>query len=238
MDRIHRQDGSDLLTRTVAPGVALGGLIIGIGLALKGPLDGVSHAEEVVNKDLAGDRNGTWDTITAVWSQIGNTAGVIAVCVVVSSLLLWRTRDLRLALVAPVAIAMQGLIFLVAAKVVDRDRPEVEKLDASPPTASYPSGHVGASTGLYVAFALLAMGIERTWLRWTTVILCLAMPLLVAFARLYRGMHHVTDVGAGVLNGAICALLAYGWYRHCADRRRRNTAPPPAADTHPQRARP
>ena len=155
-----------------------------------------------------------------MWSQIGNTAGVIAVCIVVSSLLLWRTRDLRLALVAPVAIAMQGLIFLIAAKVVDRDRPQVPRLDKSPPTASYPSGHEGASTGLYVALALLASRIERTWLRWTTVILCLAMPLLVAFARLYRGMHHVTDVAAGTINGAICALLAYGWYLHCSRRRR------------------
>ena len=219
MDRIHRQDSSDLLTRAVAPGVALGGLIIGIGLTLKGPLDGF-HAEEAVNKDLAADRTGTWNTITAVWSQIGNTAAVIGVCIVVSSLLLWRTRDLRLALVPPIAIAMQGLIFLIAARVVDRDRPPVEKLDASPPTASFPSGHVGASTGLYLAFTLLALGIERAWLRWTTVILCLAMPLLVAYARLYRGMHHLTDIGAAVINGAICALLAYGWYRHCTRRRR------------------
>ncbi|MEV6282090.1 phosphatase PAP2 family protein [Kribbella sp. NPDC051770] len=220
MDRIHRQDGVDLLTRTVAPGVALGGVIIGLGLALQGPLKALSHSEETVNKDLATDRTGTWNTITAVWSQIGNTIGVIAVCIVVASLILWRTRDLRLALVPPVAIAMQGLIFLISAKVVDRDRPQVEKLDASPPTASYPSGHVGASTGLYVAFALLATRIETTWLRWTTIIVCLAMPLLVAFSRLYRGMHHVTDVTAGILNGTLCALLAYAWYRHCSSRRR------------------
>ena len=219
MDRIHRQDGVDLLTRTVAPGVALGGALTGIGFALMGPLNGVSQAEESVNKDLAADRTGTWDTITAVWSQIGNTIGVIAVCIVVASLILWRTRDLRLAFVAPIAIAMQGLIFLIVAKVVDRDRPPVDKLDASPPTASYPSGHVGASTGLYVAFALLALRIERPWLRWTTVALCLAMPLLVAFSRLYRGMHHITDISAGILNGAICALLAYAWYRHCSTRR-------------------
>jgi membrane-associated phospholipid phosphatase len=232
MDRIHRQDGSDLLTRTVAPGVVLGALIIGIGLALTGPLDGLSHAEGAVNKEVAADRTGAWNTITAVWSQIGNTAAVIGVCVIVSSLLLWRTRDLRLAFVAPVAIAMQGLIFLISAKVVDRDRPPVERLDPSPPTASFPSGHVGAATGLYVVFAVLALGIERAWLRWTTVILCLAMPLLVAFARLYRGMHQVTDIGAGMINGGICALLAYGWYRHCTSRRRQLRAPSPKAAEH------
>ena len=76
-----------------------------------------------------------------------------------------------------------------------------------------PSGHVGASTALYLAFAILALRIERAWLRWTTIIACLAIPLLVAFARLYRGMHYVTDVAAGIVEGIVCALLAYGWYR-------------------------
>lgn len=150
-----------------------------------------------------------------IWSHIGNTETVIGVCILVSAIILWRTRDWRLTAVAPVAIAMQGLIFLIAARAVDRDRPPVEKLDPSPPTASYPSGHVGASTGLYLAFALLAMAIHRSWLRVLTIIVCLTMPLLVAFARLYRGMHHLSDISAGILNGAVCALLAYAWYRHC-----------------------
>jgi undecaprenyl-diphosphatase len=214
MDRIHRQDGGELLARAVAPGVALGGLIVGFGFALRGPLDGLSRSEESVNKDLAGDRTGTWNTITLIWSHIGNTETVIGVCVIVAAILLWRTRDWRLTAVPPIAIAMQGLIFLIAARVVDRDRPQVPKLDPSPPTASYPSGHVGASTGLYLAFALLALAIHRTWLRRLTIIVCLMMPLLVAYARLYRGMHHVTDIAAAILNGTICALLAYTWYRH------------------------
>jgi membrane-associated phospholipid phosphatase len=42
---------------------------------------------------------------------------------------------------------------------------------------------------------------------------CLAVPLLVAFGRLYRGMHHLTDIGAGLLNGITCAFLAHWWYR-------------------------
>jgi len=181
---------------------------------LRGPLDGLARSEESVNKDLAADRSGTWNSITQVWSHIGSTQYVIGVCVVVAAVLLWLTRDWRLAAVPPIAIAMQGLIFLIAARVVDRDRPPVPKLDPSPPTASYPSGHVGASTGLYLAFALLALMIHRTWLRYLTIIVCLTMPLLVAYARLYRGMHHLSDITAALLNGTVCALLAYAWYRH------------------------
>ena len=59
----------------------------------------------------------------------------------------------------------------------------------------------------------LATRIERAWLRWLTITICLVLPLLVTYARLYRGMHHVTDVAVGMLNGLLCALLAYAWYR-------------------------
>jgi membrane-associated phospholipid phosphatase len=44
-------------------------------------------------------------------------------------------------------------------------------------------------------------------------VVCLTVPLLVAFGRLYRGMHHLTDIGAGFLNGITCAVLAHWWYR-------------------------
>ena len=70
-----------------------------------------------------------------------------------------------------------------------------------------------ASTALYLALALLAARIERTWLRVLTTVVCLALPLLVTYARLYRGMHHVSDVAVGMLNGIACALLAWGWWR-------------------------
>jgi membrane-associated phospholipid phosphatase len=115
---------------------------------------------------------------------------------------------------AGIAILVETAIFLSIASLVDRERPPVHKLDVAPPTSSYPSGHVGASTALYLAFAILALRIERSWLRRTMIFICLATPLLVAFARLYRGMHYTTDVAAGLVAGVICALIAYGWYRH------------------------
>jgi membrane-associated phospholipid phosphatase len=214
MDRVHRQDGRDLLTRTVGPGLALWALVVGIGLLLTGPLDPVDDAEESVSKAFARNRTSLWDAITDVWSRLGNTEIVIGVCVIAVALLLSRTRNWRLAATPAIAIALQATIFVLAAGVVGRDRPPVPPMDTSPPTSSFPSGHVGASTALYTAFALLALRIERVWLRWTVVAVCAVVPLLVAYARLYRGAHHVTDIVVGLLNGLACALLAYGWYRH------------------------
>ena len=45
-----------------------------------------------------------------------------------------------------------------------------------------------------------------------TVVL-LSLPVLVGYARLYRGMHHVSDVVVGALNGLVCALLAWHYLR-------------------------
>ncbi len=213
MARIHRQNFTDLLSRAIAPGVVVWGAIVGFGLLITGPLTGLSKSEESVNKTLASDRTPTWNQITMLWSHVGNTEYVIAVCILVAIIIFWRTKDLLFSLVPVIAISLQATIFVLATLVVGRPRPHVSHLDPAPPTSSYPSGHVGASTALYLTFALMATRIERTWLRVTTIVVCLALPLLVTFARLYRGMHHVTDVSVGMANGIICALLAYFWWK-------------------------
>ncbi len=230
MDRLRPADGRDLLTRAVAPGACLWGLVAAFGLGLTGPLIGLSVTEETVNQSLADNRTSTWNLITLVWSHLGNTETVIGVCLIAAGLLLWRARDWRLAAVPLLAILLQAIIFATVSGLVDRPRPLVAKLDVSPPTTSYPSGHVGASTALYVAFALLALRIPHVLLRRLTVCCCLLVPLLVAFARLYRGMHHVSDVLAALLVGIGCAFLAHRWYQH----RRRSIAP--GATLHEQSA--
>jgi membrane-associated phospholipid phosphatase len=37
---------------------------------------------------------------------------------------------------------------------------------------------------------------------------CSVIPVLVAYARPYRGMHHLSDVIVGAINGLVCAALA------------------------------
>jgi undecaprenyl-diphosphatase len=216
MDRLDWLDGRALLTRVVGPALVLWGVLVGIGFLIAGPLSVPLHSEVDVDRSLAAARSHTWNTITQMLSHLGSTEVVIGASLTIGALVLWRTRDWRLAAVPAIAVLIETAIFLSIASLVDRERPPVDKLDVAPPTSSYPSGHVGASTALYLAFAFLALRIERAWLRWTTIFICLAAPLLVAFARLYRGMHYVTDVAAGLVDGIVCVLLAYGWYRHRA----------------------
>jgi membrane-associated phospholipid phosphatase len=215
MARIHWQDGRDLLTRAVAPGVVLFGALAGLGLLLAGPLTSVDEAEDRVTDAFNRNRTDFWDPISWVCSRLGNTEVVIGVCLLAVAIIWWRTREWRWAVVPLLAISLQATIFLFLTLVVGRQRPPAIPMDASPPTSSYPSGHTGASTALYLSLLLMAsVRIERSWLRRLLMGLCAVVPFVVGMARLYRGAHHISDVVAGMLNGVACAVLAYQWYRH------------------------
>ncbi len=185
---------------------------------MTGPLAGPLNAEDALNQLLVVPRGGAWDTITMVWSFLGSTEMVAAVCLVVSIVVLWHTRDWRLAAVPAMAVVLQLSIYLAVTALVPRQRPMVERLDTLLPMSSYPSGHVGAATALYLAFILLASRIPSVRRRTAVIVLCIAVPVLVALGRFLRGMHHASDVAVGALVGAGCAMLAYGWYRRASTR--------------------
>lgn len=198
----------DVALLAIAPGIVLWVAISAFGALLIGPLKSWNHSESDLNRSLQDTRTQTWDSITSIWSHIGNTEIVIGVALIAVALVYWRTRRWWFAAIPAIAISLQAAIFVAATLVTGRPRPDVPHLDPAPPTSSYPSGHVGASVALYTSFAIMATTIERTWLRRTVVAVCALIPFLVAYARLYRGMHHLSDVIVGAINGLICAALA------------------------------
>ncbi len=208
-----RQALGDFARRSLPWGVLLWVAIVGVGLVLTGPLRSFAASEDDLNRALQAGRTPLWDTVTMVWSRIGNTEIIIATCLVVSLLIWWRTKQWWYAVTAPIAISLQATIFVIATAITDRPRPDVERLDPAPPTSSYPSGHVGASFALYCTFALMAQRIANPALRRVVTGLLLVVPFLVFYARLYRGMHHLIDCIVGLLNGVICAALAWRYLR-------------------------
>jgi undecaprenyl-diphosphatase len=203
----------DCFVRAVLPAVLLFAVVVGFGLLLMGPLYYFSDSENAVNRWFQDGRTRTGETITLFMSSVGNTEYIIAVAVVVSAIVWWRTKEWWFAVVPLLAIGLQATVFVLAAAVVGRDRPNVERLDPTPPTSSYPSGHVGAATALYLTFALMATRISNVVVRRVVIVLCILAPLMVSYARLYRGAHHPTDIAWGIINGVVCALLAWNYLR-------------------------
>ncbi|GIG23243.1 hypothetical protein Cch01nite_39670 [Cellulomonas chitinilytica] len=202
----------DLARRALLPAVVWWLVMVGIGLLIVGPLDDLP-SETAVNRWFEAQRTAGLTSLTSVLSNIGQTQFIIGACVLVVALFWWRTRQWWLAVVPAIAIGLQSILFLTSSLLVGRERPDVELLDDSPPTTAFPSGHTSASTAFYVAVALLAQRIARPWLRWAVTVVCLLVPLLVGSARLYRGMHHLTDVLVGMANGLVCAFLAWRYLR-------------------------
>jgi membrane-associated phospholipid phosphatase len=209
-----REAGRDLVVRALAPVLVWWVAVVGMGwLITDGPLDELGASEDSINKDLESARTSLWDAVTLFFSWTGATVSIIGVCLVVVALIWWRTRQWWFAAVPLIAISLQAMVFFFTTLLIDRERPDVEKLDDSPPTSSFPSGHTGAATGLYLTLAFLALRIRNPALRRVAVGVCVAIPLLVATARLYRGMHRVSDLVVAIVNGSIAALLAWWWLR-------------------------
>lgn len=201
-------------THVLLPVVVWLAVLVGCGLLLAHPLKHAVSGEDAVNRWFLARRTPSWNDATNVMSHVGNTA-VIIITMFSAALIVWLvSRRHREPVVLIIGVTAQALVFLATTLVVDRTRPAVPKLDVSPPTSSFPSGHTGASTALYFGLVILCVTLlQRQWLKVLAVIGFGVVPFLVATARLYRGMHHPTDVTFGLLNGLVCALIAYLAFR-------------------------
>ncbi|GGO12952.1 phosphatase PAP2 family protein [Micromonospora parathelypteridis] len=164
--------------------------------------------EDAVNRELAGDRTDGWNSVSLVFSTLASTQMIVVVTVLVAlALRLWLKRW-REPLFLCAAVTAQALVFLLTTLAIDRHRPAVEHMDVSPPTSSFPSGHTSAAVALYVGVAvLMALRVRSTGAKVAWWTLLLTVPLGVAVTRMYRGMHHPSDVLASFVNGGTCVAI-------------------------------
>ena len=128
--------------------------------------------------------------------------------VVMMLVLRWWLKRWSESLALAAAIVGELLIFLVVTFIVQRDRPDVPKLDAVRPTSSLPSGHTAAGIAIYgcLGFITLRRLSNRT-LAGVIVVLCCAVPVVVGLSRIHRGMHRPTDVVFEAIGGGIWLLV-------------------------------
>ena len=170
------------------------GLIVGIGELITKAKDHNLLGDETIPHWFAARRTPSWTHWSLIFSTLGATTAILVVSVVTCVVFLALTRSWRPVIFLAVVMFGELGAFLAAAAVGKRARPDVKNLDSHLPTSAFPSGHVAATTCLYVAIAILVIGISRGWWRYLFLILAIAMPVLVALSRMYRGEHHPTDV--------------------------------------------
>ncbi|MEO6713591.1 MAG: phosphatase PAP2 family protein [Mycobacteriales bacterium] len=190
--------------------LALFALIAALGLLFTKVLDDVAPVanEDSVNRALAADRTATGNTVTSFFSTLASTPAIIAMLLI--TMLIFRIvyHRWRESAFLFLTVGTQTLVFLAVALVVARNRPDVKHLDPAPPTSSFPSGHTSAATALFVGIALvIGWHTGRASVRGLVVALALLVPIAVAYSRLYRGMHHPTDVLTSFVNGGLAIAI-------------------------------
>ena len=196
--------------RLVPGWIAIWAVLVGLGLLLTRTLDGVwpLTVEDQVNITLAAGRTPLGNDVSSWMSALGNTSTIVVLCLAAAVALRWWLGRWRESLFVVLCTLGQSLVFFFTTLVIDRERPEVDKLDESPPTSSFPSGHTSASIALYVSLAVVIhRRVRRAWLRRVLVVLLASGPVLVGLARLYRGMHHPSDLAGAVVNSTLVILV-------------------------------
>lgn len=160
----------------------------------------------------------TWVQHTAeIWTEAGLL--VFAALFVTTW---WRARRstpraFALAVLAPLATAVAYVCSELLKSVVTQERPcravpgATDSLAACPPPGdwSFPSNHATIAGA-----AALTLALAGHTLLWLTA----PLALLMAFSRVFVGVHYPHDVAAGLAFGALVALAAVRLTTHAATR--------------------
>jgi len=186
------------------------------------PIGGLGEADEEFSQWLADNRSPAQEDFSWIGSTLSGghvIPAVIGICLVVFLIM----RRWLLAAFVLFVVAVESGTYRATSLIVERERPEVERLESLPVDASYPSGHTAAAVALYGGLLLLlASRFDSAVIRVGAVVLGVAIPLFVAWARMYRGMHHFSDVVAGLLMGLgalVILVFAARAARAAAERR-------------------
>ena len=206
----------------IAGYVVMAAVAIGLGLIITKWLAGgpVGTWEDSVNRWFVAQRTTTLNSVSSVGSDLGATLTVIGIAIVAGIILSigrhWRELGFLVA-----ALTLESSVSLTSSIVVNRARPDVPRLDAAPPTASFPSGHTAAAIVLFVSLAIVITShVRSATVRVLVWLVAVAIPIYVGISRLYRGMHHPTDevgsavIAAGALLFALLACRAAGAVLH------------------------
>ena len=139
-------------------------------------------------------------------SRVGDWPSHVALGLLLTGIAYWRGRKrwVRIFAAMLLACALAGLVNRVVKISTGRARPNVEAearwsgLNFRSSYHAFPSGHTAASTAFFATLAFAS---------WRIGLGLLAIPLLIAFSRMYVGAHHLSDVVCAALLAALVAYL-------------------------------
>ena len=167
----------------VAAMVFLGLVLIHVLL----PIGGLGEADAEFSQWLADNRTPTQEDISWVGSTLSG-GHVIPAVIGIGLVTFLIMRRWILAAFVLFVVAVESATYRATSLIVERQRPEVERLESLPVDASYPSGHTAAAVAMYGGLLLLlASRFDNAVVRVIAIVLGVAIPLFVGWSRAYRG---------------------------------------------------
>ena len=131
----------------------------------------------------------------------------------VGAAIAWQRKNkqwTRIFIAMLIALSIAGITGRVMKVSTARARPSVKTEQVwwnsqhwSSKYHSFPSGHVDASVGFFGVLFLARRRIGA---------LCLPIPILIAFSRMYLGAHYLSDVVCAAVLGILAAILVGHFY--------------------------
>jgi membrane-associated phospholipid phosphatase len=172
-----------------------------------------------MDQDISGHHSPVLTVVAMTLNLVyGPVFGVLAIAVTALFLLLVRRAPVNAAVFA--LTASSGWVASEFFKVIiARHRPDpavlLDPLSPETGSTSFPSGHVAFAVTLGFAVYLLARGT-----RWGKAVAGAGalMALVVAWSRLYIGVHYPSDVAASFLTAGTALVLFTGLWNRYAPR--------------------
>jgi membrane-associated phospholipid phosphatase len=148
------------------------------------------------------------DWVAGVITDLGSPGATAAAGLLCGAVLSWQARAVLPGVVVVGTVAAAWVAETALKVLVERPLTPVE-LQLTTDSHSFPSGHV-AGTGALLGIIAVCIGVGRSRIDRACLAGCVfAGVLVVAFARLYLGVHWLTDViGGAILAGVFVSLGA------------------------------
>ena len=159
-------------------------------------------------------RNPVLDFIMGAITYLGDEVAFLAICLA----FIWcvdKHRGYFLLSVSFVGVILNQILKLVFR--IDRPwvkDPNFKPVESAVPAAtgySFPSGHTQNATGVFTGITITT---KRIWLR----VLSVAAIVLVAFSRMYLGVHTPLDVGVSLVLGIALSFAIYPLFKYTKDK--------------------
>lgn len=171
--------------------------------------DAITDADTSISEWFANHRTPRLDDLTHIGSTLSDTPVKVGFTALAAILMVvaWRRALEPIMVIAP--LILEASVFITVTWIVGRPRPGVPRLEDSPVDSSFPSGHVAAAAVYSAMLIVLFWHTRRRVVRWCAVTLVTLVVAAVGFSRLYRGMHHLTDVVLGLVLGLLSVAVCW-----------------------------